>query len=169
MLRSSYNTGGKIHVQNFILLWFPHKLCHKDATLLHQHTVQSSCPSYALFQDQFHSLPIKIQQTCRNERFKIHYSKLKKFPTVTTWLTTVVRLQDPYSWTLNTKIILISINSEHSIPPITNGNEGERSATVAEWSRAWMFMCIYIYSMLVLSCVGRGLAMSWSLIQGGLP
>jgi hypothetical protein len=32
-----------------------------------------------------------------------------------------------------------------------------------------MFMCMYVYSMFVLSCVGRGLAMSLSLIQGVLP
>jgi hypothetical protein len=28
---------------------------------------------------------------------------------------------------------------------------------------------VYIYSMFVLSCVGRGLAMSWSLAPGVLP
>jgi hypothetical protein len=28
---------------------------------------------------------------------------------------------------------------------------------------------VYVYSMFVLSCVGRGLAMSWSLVQGVLP
>jgi hypothetical protein len=32
-----------------------------------------------------------------------------------------------------------------------------------------MFMCMYVYSMFVLSCVGRGLAMSCSLIQRVLP
>jgi hypothetical protein len=30
-------------------------------------------------------------------------------------------------------------------------------------------MCMYVYSMFVLSCVGRCLALSWSLIQGVLP
>jgi hypothetical protein len=28
---------------------------------------------------------------------------------------------------------------------------------------------VYVYSMSVLSCVGRDLAMSWSLVQGVLP
>jgi hypothetical protein len=34
-----------------------------------------------------------------------------------------------------------------------------------------MDVCVYVdvYSMFVLSCVGRGLAMSWSLVQGVLP
>jgi hypothetical protein len=61
--------------------------------------------------------------------------------------------------------------------------------TVAEWSKAWtglarldtgivgsnhtrgmdVYMYVYVYSMFVLSCVDRGLAMSWSLIQGVLP
>jgi hypothetical protein len=60
---------------------------------------------------------------------------------------------------------------------------------VAEWSKAWtvlarldagiigsnptrgknIYMYAYVYSAFVLSCVGRGLAMSWSLIQGVLP
>jgi hypothetical protein len=60
---------------------------------------------------------------------------------------------------------------------------------VAEWSRAWtvlarldaeiadsnptrgmdVYMYVYVYSMFVLSYVGRGLVMSWSLIQGVLP
>jgi hypothetical protein len=30
-------------------------------------------------------------------------------------------------------------------------------------------MCMYVYSVFVLSCVGRGLEMSWSFIQGVLP
>jgi hypothetical protein len=29
-----------------------------------------------------------------------------------------------------------------------------------------VYVYVYVYSMFVLSCVGRGLAMSWSLIQG---
>jgi hypothetical protein len=29
-------------------------------------------------------------------------------------------------------------------------------------------MYVYVYSMFVLSCLGRGLAMSWSLVQGVL-
>jgi hypothetical protein len=61
--------------------------------------------------------------------------------------------------------------------------------TVAEWSRTWtvltrldtgiicsnptrgmdLYVYVYVYSMFVLSCVGRGLAMSWSLVQGVLP
>jgi hypothetical protein len=32
-----------------------------------------------------------------------------------------------------------------------------------------MDVYVYVYSMFVLSYVGRGLAMSWSLIQGVLP
>jgi hypothetical protein len=60
--------------------------------------------------------------------------------------------------------------------------------TVAEWPKAWtvlarldagivdanptrgmdVYMYVYIYSMFVLSYVGRGLAMSWSLVQGVL-
>jgi hypothetical protein len=59
---------------------------------------------------------------------------------------------------------------------------------VAEWSKAWtvlprldaglgsnptrnmdVYMYVYVYSMFVLSYVGRGLAMSWSLIKGVLP
>jgi hypothetical protein len=32
-----------------------------------------------------------------------------------------------------------------------------------------VYMYVYVYSMFVLSYVGRGLAMSWSLIQGVLP
>jgi hypothetical protein len=32
-----------------------------------------------------------------------------------------------------------------------------------------VYVYVYVYSMFVLSCVGRGLAMSWSLIQGVLP
>jgi hypothetical protein len=61
--------------------------------------------------------------------------------------------------------------------------------TVAEWSEAstvlarldaWIvgsnptrvmdvYVYVYVYSMFVLSCVGRGLAMSWSLVQGVVP
>jgi hypothetical protein len=61
--------------------------------------------------------------------------------------------------------------------------------TVGSWSKAWtisnrldagivgsnptrgmnVYVCVYVYSMFLLSCVGRGLAMSWSLIQGVLP
>jgi hypothetical protein len=59
--------------------------------------------------------------------------------------------------------------------------------TVAEWSKAWtvlarldagiigsnptrgMDVYVYVYSVFVLSCAGRGLAMSWSLVQGVLP
>jgi hypothetical protein len=63
--------------------------------------------------------------------------------------------------------------------------------TVTEWSKAWtvlarldavivgsnptegvdVYVYVYVYStsMFVLSCVGRGLAMSWSLAQGFLP
>jgi hypothetical protein len=60
---------------------------------------------------------------------------------------------------------------------------------VAEWSKAWtvlarldagivgsnptrgmnVYVYVYVYSMFVLSCVDRGLAMSWSLVQGVLP
>jgi hypothetical protein len=32
-----------------------------------------------------------------------------------------------------------------------------------------VYMYVYVYSMFVLSYVGRGLAMSWSRIQGDLP
>jgi hypothetical protein len=32
-----------------------------------------------------------------------------------------------------------------------------------------VYVYVYVYSMFVLTCVGRGLAMSWSLIQGVLP
>jgi hypothetical protein len=32
-----------------------------------------------------------------------------------------------------------------------------------------VYMYVYLYSMFELSYVGRGLAMSWSLIQGVLP
>jgi hypothetical protein len=32
-----------------------------------------------------------------------------------------------------------------------------------------VYVYVYVYSMSVLSCVGRGLAMSWSLVQGVLP
>jgi hypothetical protein len=32
-----------------------------------------------------------------------------------------------------------------------------------------VYMHVYVYSMFVLSYVGRGFAMSWSLIQGVLP
>jgi hypothetical protein len=32
-----------------------------------------------------------------------------------------------------------------------------------------VYMYVYVYSILVLSYVGRDLAMSWSLIQGVLP
>jgi hypothetical protein len=57
---------------------------------------------------------------------------------------------------------------------------------VAEWSKAWtvlarldagiigsnstrgMDVYVYVYSMFVLSYIGRGLVMSWSLIQGVL-
>jgi hypothetical protein len=28
------------------------------------------------------------------------------------------------------------------------------------------YVHVYVYSMFVLSCVGRGLAMSWSLVEG---
>jgi hypothetical protein len=31
-----------------------------------------------------------------------------------------------------------------------------------------VYVYVYVYSMFVVSCVGRGLAMSWSLIQGVL-
>jgi hypothetical protein len=31
-----------------------------------------------------------------------------------------------------------------------------------------VYVYVYVYSMLALSCVGRGLAMSWSLVQGVL-
>jgi hypothetical protein len=61
--------------------------------------------------------------------------------------------------------------------------------TVAEWSKAWtvlarldagivgsnrtrvmdVYVYVYVYCMFVLFCVGRGLAMSWSLVQGVLP
>jgi hypothetical protein len=60
---------------------------------------------------------------------------------------------------------------------------------VAEWYKAWtvlvrldagivglnpirgmdVYVYVYVYSMFVLSYVDRGLAMSWSLIQGVLP
>jgi hypothetical protein len=60
---------------------------------------------------------------------------------------------------------------------------------VAQWSKEWtvlahldagivgsnpprdvdVYVYVYVYSVFVLSCVGRGLAMSWSLIQGVLP
>jgi hypothetical protein len=43
--------------------------------------------------------------------------------------------------------------------------------TLGSWVRipleAWMFVCVY--SVFVLSCVGSGLAMGWSLVQGVLP
>jgi hypothetical protein len=32
-----------------------------------------------------------------------------------------------------------------------------------------VYMYVYVYSMFVLSYIGRGLAMSWSLIQEVLP
>jgi hypothetical protein len=32
-----------------------------------------------------------------------------------------------------------------------------------------VYMYVYVYAMFVLSCVGRGLSMSWSLVQGVLP
>jgi hypothetical protein len=32
-----------------------------------------------------------------------------------------------------------------------------------------VYVYVYIYCMFVLSCVDRGLAMSWSLVQGVLP
>jgi hypothetical protein len=32
-----------------------------------------------------------------------------------------------------------------------------------------VYVYVYVYSMFVLSCVGRGLAMGWSLVQGVLP
>jgi hypothetical protein len=61
--------------------------------------------------------------------------------------------------------------------------------TVAEWSKAWtvlarldvgivdsnptrgmdVYVYVYLHSMFVLSCVGTGLAMSWSFVQGDLP
>jgi hypothetical protein len=61
--------------------------------------------------------------------------------------------------------------------------------TVAEWSETWtvlacldagivgsnpirgmdVYVYVYVYSMFVLSCVDRGLEMSWSLVQGFLP
>jgi hypothetical protein len=61
--------------------------------------------------------------------------------------------------------------------------------TTAEWSKAWtvlalldagilgsyptrgmdVYVYVYVYSMFVLSCMGRSLAMSWSLNQGVLP
>jgi hypothetical protein len=31
------------------------------------------------------------------------------------------------------------------------------------------YVYVYVYSMFVLSYVGRGLAMSWSFVQGALP
>jgi hypothetical protein len=31
------------------------------------------------------------------------------------------------------------------------------------------YMYVYVYSMFVLSCVGRGIAMSWSLVQAFTP
>jgi hypothetical protein len=64
-----------------------------------------------------------------------------------------------------------------------------KPVTVVECSKAWtllarsdagivgsdptrgmdVYVNMYVYSMFVLSCVGRGLAMSWSLVQGVLP
>jgi hypothetical protein len=61
--------------------------------------------------------------------------------------------------------------------------------TAAEWSKAWtvlarldtgivgsnptrgmdVYLYLYVCSMFVLSCEGRGLAMSWLLVQGVLP
>jgi hypothetical protein len=58
--------------------------------------------------------------------------------------------------------------------------------TVTQWSKSWtvlarldagivgsnptrgmhVYMYVYVYSVFVLSCVGTGLAMSWSLVQG---
>jgi hypothetical protein len=32
-----------------------------------------------------------------------------------------------------------------------------------------VYMYVYVYSMFVLPCEGRGLAMRWSLVQGVLP
>jgi hypothetical protein len=32
-----------------------------------------------------------------------------------------------------------------------------------------VYVYVYVYSMFVLSSIGRGLAMSWSLVQGILP
>jgi hypothetical protein len=32
-----------------------------------------------------------------------------------------------------------------------------------------VYVYVYVYCMFVLSCVGRGLAMSWSLVEGVLP
>jgi hypothetical protein len=32
-----------------------------------------------------------------------------------------------------------------------------------------VYVYVYVYSMFVLSCVARGLAMSWSRVQGVLP
>jgi hypothetical protein len=32
-----------------------------------------------------------------------------------------------------------------------------------------VYMYVYVYSTFVLYCVGRGLTMSWSLVQGALP
>jgi hypothetical protein len=32
-----------------------------------------------------------------------------------------------------------------------------------------IYVYVYVYSMFVLFCVSRGLAMSWSLVQGVLP
>jgi hypothetical protein len=33
----------------------------------------------------------------------------------------------------------------------------------------YVYVYVYVYFMFVLSCVGRGLAMSWSLVQGVVP
>jgi hypothetical protein len=59
--------------------------------------------------------------------------------------------------------------------------------TMAAWSKAWtafarsntgivgsnptwgMDVCVHLFCVFVLSCVGSGLAMGWSLIQGVLP
>jgi hypothetical protein len=32
-----------------------------------------------------------------------------------------------------------------------------------------VYVYLYVYSVFMLACVGRGLAMSWSLVQGVLP
>jgi hypothetical protein len=32
-----------------------------------------------------------------------------------------------------------------------------------------VYVYVYVYSKFVLACVGRGIAMSWSLVQGVLP
>jgi hypothetical protein len=67
-------------------------------------------------------------------------------------------------------------------------NGGIPTVAVAEWSKVWtvlarldagivgsnptwgmdVYMYVYVYSIFELSYVGRGLAMSWSLIQGVL-